>query len=72
MFYIAVVPQVAAQTEPLWLAMIVIIGFIIVSLIYIGLASQIRSWISTGENQRLINRCVAVLFVAIAALVLAR
>jgi homoserine/homoserine lactone efflux protein len=72
MFYIAVVPQVSAQTEPLWLAMIVIIGFFIVSLIYIGLASQIRNWISTGENQRLINRCVAVLFMAIAALVLAR
>jgi homoserine/homoserine lactone efflux protein len=72
MFYIAVVPQVAAQTEPFWLALIVIMGFMIVSLIYIGLASQIRSWISTGENQRLINRCVAVLFVAIAALVLAR
>ncbi len=72
MFYIAVVPQVASQTEPFWLALIVIVGFMIVSLIYIGLASQIRSWISTGENQRLINRCVAVLFVAIAALVLAR
>jgi homoserine/homoserine lactone efflux protein len=72
MFYIAVVPQVATQTEPFWLAMIVIVGFMIVSLIYIGLASQIRNWISTGENQRLINRCVAALFVAIAALVLAR
>ena len=72
MFYIAVVPQVAAQTEPFWLALIVIVGFMIVSTIYIGLAQQIRNWISTGENQRLINRCVAVLFLVIAALVLAR
>ena len=72
MFYIAVVPQVAAATEPLWLALIVIVGFMIVSLIYIGLAHQIRKWISRGENQKLVNRLVATLFVVIAAIVLAR
>lgn len=72
MFYIAVVPQVAAATEPFWLALIVIVGFMIVSLIYIGLAHQIRKWISRGENQKLVNRLVAILFVVIAAIVLAR
>jgi threonine/homoserine/homoserine lactone efflux protein len=72
MFYMAVVPQVSRETSVFGLAGIVIVGFGLVSVFYIGLAQQIRGWISRGQNQRVVNRIVAVIFVALAAVVLAR
>jgi threonine/homoserine/homoserine lactone efflux protein len=72
MFYLAVVPQVSRETSVFGLAAIVIIGFGLVSVFYIGLAQQIRGWITRGENQRLVNRIVAGIFVALAVVVLAR
>ena len=72
MFYMAVVPQVSRETNVFGLAAIVIVGFGLVSAFYIGLAQQIRAWITRGENQRLVNRVVAVIFVVLAAIVVAR
>lgn len=72
MFYMAVVPQVSLETSVFGLAGIVILGFGLVSVFYIGLAQQIRGWISRGENQRLVNRIVAGIFVVLAVVVLAR
>ena len=72
MFYTAVVPQVSRETNVFGLAAIVIVGFGLVSAFYIGLAQQIRAWITRGENQRLVNRIVAVIFVVLAAIVVAR
>jgi threonine/homoserine/homoserine lactone efflux protein len=72
MFYMAVVPQVSRETSVFGLAGIVILGFGLVSVFYIGLAQQIRGWISRGENQRLVNRIVAGIFVLLAVVVLAR
>lgn len=72
MFYMAVVPQVSRETSVFGLAGIVILGFGLVSVLYIGLAQQIRVWINRGENQRLVNRIVAGIFVTLAVVVLAR
>ena len=72
MFYMAVVPQVSRETSVFGLAGIVIVGFALVSSFYIGLAQQIRAWITRGENQRLVNRIVAGIFVTLAVVVLAR
>jgi threonine/homoserine/homoserine lactone efflux protein len=72
MFYMAVVPQVSRETSVFGLAGIVILGFGLVSVFYIGLAQQIRVWINRGENQRLVNRIVAGIFVTLAVVVLAR
>ena len=66
LFYIAVVPQVAGSTNVLILNLIIAIGFPIISAIYIGLAVPIRGWISRGPNQRLVNRVIALVFVALA------
>jgi threonine/homoserine/homoserine lactone efflux protein len=72
MFYIAVIPQVAAETNVWVLNAMVAVGFTIVSAIWIGLATPIRRLIERGNNQVVVNRVVAVIFVALAALVLAR
>jgi threonine/homoserine/homoserine lactone efflux protein len=72
MFYMAVVPQVSRETSVLGLAAIVVVGFGLVSLFYISLAQQIRAWINRGDNQRLVNRIVAIIFVVLALIVVAR
>jgi threonine/homoserine/homoserine lactone efflux protein len=72
MFYMAVVPQVSRETSVLGLAAIVVVGFGLVSLFYISLAQQIRAWINLGDNQRLVNRIVAIIFVVLALIVVAR
>lgn len=72
MFYLAVVPQVSRETSVFGLAAIVVAGFGLVSLFYISLAQKIRNWISTGNNQHIVNRVVAGIFVILAVLVLTR
>lgn len=72
MFYFAVVPLVSLETSVFGLAGIVVLGFGLVSAFYIGLAQQIRGWITRGENQRLVNRIVATIFVLLAVVALAR
>ncbi len=72
MFYMAVVPQVSRETSVFGLAGIVILGFGLVSCFYIGLAQQIRGWITRGENQQLVNRIVSGIFVTLAGVVLTR
>ena len=72
LFYIAVVPQVAGSTNVLILNLIIAIGFPIISAIYISLAVPIRAWISRGPNQRLVNRVIALVFVALAVVLALR
>ncbi len=72
LFYIAVVPQVTASTNPLALCLIIILGFSIISAFYILLATPIRAWIGRGNNQRMLNRAIAVAFVLLAALIAIR
>ncbi len=72
LFYIAVVPQVAATTNPWILSAIIAVGFSIISAFYIGLAAPIRAWISRGQNQALVNRVIALVFVVLAAVIAIR
>jgi threonine/homoserine/homoserine lactone efflux protein len=72
LFYIAVVPQVTASTNPLALCMIIILGFSIISAFYILLATPIRAWIGRGNNQQTLNRAIAIAFVLLAGMIALR
>jgi threonine/homoserine/homoserine lactone efflux protein len=72
LFYIAVVPQVAASTNLYILSLIIVVGFSAISAFYIALAAPIRAWMSRGTNQMLLNRIVAVVFVILAGVVVLR
>jgi len=72
LFYIAVVPQVAESTNPWVLSLIIAVGFSVISAFYISLAVPIRAWISRGPNQRLVNRIIALIFVALAVVLALR
>jgi threonine/homoserine/homoserine lactone efflux protein len=72
LFYIAVVPQVAASTNLYILSLIIVIGFSAISAFYIALAAPIRAWMSRGSNQMLLNRIVAIVFVILAVVVVLR
>lgn len=67
LFYVAVVPQVSQSTNIVVLSLIIAFGFSLISAFYISLANPIRVWISNGTNVKILNRTVAVLFVALAA-----
>ena len=72
LFYVAVVPQVSATTNLVILNLIIAVGFTLISAFYIGLAAPIRAWISRGQNQALVNRVIAIVFVVLAAIVVLR
>ena len=72
MFYIAVIPQVARETNVWVLDAMVAVGFAIVTAIWVGLATPIRKLIERGNNQLIVNRIVAGVFVGLAVLVLSR
>jgi threonine/homoserine/homoserine lactone efflux protein len=72
LFYIAVVPQVALETNLVVLCLIIIVGFTLISAFYILLAKPISAWITGGTNQRLMNKTIAIVYVCLAALVLVR
>jgi threonine/homoserine/homoserine lactone efflux protein len=72
LFYIAVVPQVALETNLVVLCLIIMVGFTLISAFYILLAKPISTWITGGTNQRLLNKSIAIVYVCLAALVLVR
>lgn len=72
LFYVAVVPQVSATTNPVVLNLIIAIGFTLISVLYIGLAVPIRAWISRGPNQTLVNRVISLVFVVLAVVLALR
>lgn len=72
MFYLSVIPQVASKTNVLILDAIVAVGFAIVTVIYAGLAIPIRTWMLRGNNAIVLNRAVALLFVALAVTFIVR
>jgi threonine/homoserine/homoserine lactone efflux protein len=72
LFYVAVVPQVSQNTNPWLLNAIIAMGFTLISAIYVGLATPIRAWINRGQNQRALNRTIAIIFVILAAIVAVR
>lgn len=72
LFYVAVVPQVALETNLAILSLIIAVGFAIISAFYITLAKPIGAWMGRGAHQTSINKAVAVIFVILAALVVWR
>ena len=72
LFYIAVVPQVTASTNPWLLNLIIAVGFSLISAFYIGLAAPISKWLARTERQKGLNRGVAIIFVALAATIAVR
>lgn len=72
LFYVAIVPQVTATTNPLFLALIIAIGFPLISAGYILLATPIRNWVAKSSNQKTLNRGLAIAFVIIAGVVAIR
>jgi len=72
LFYVAVVPQVVAETNIWVLDAIVVVGFTVVTVIYAGLATPIRVALARGNNQRIVNRIVAVIFVILAVVFITR
>jgi threonine/homoserine/homoserine lactone efflux protein len=72
LFYVAVVPQVALETNLAILSLIIAVGFAIISAFYIALAKPIGSWITRGSNQLALNKVIAIVFVILATLVLLR
>lgn len=72
LFYVAIVPQVTATTDPLILSAIIAIGFTAISAGYVALALPIRGWISRGQNERMLNRGLALVFVLVAAIIALR
>jgi threonine/homoserine/homoserine lactone efflux protein len=72
LFYIAVVPQVALETNLVVLSLIIIVGFTLISAFYIALAKPIGTWINRGTNQSLMNKVIAIVYVILAALVVVR
>lgn len=71
-FYLSVVPVVVSSTQLPLLIGIVIIGFSAVSALYIFLASRISTWLDNGSNFRVVNKLLALVFLALAVIVVTR
>lgn len=72
LFYVAIVPQVTAATNPIILSLIIALGFPLISSVYIWLATPIRTWALKSSNQKTLNRGLAIAFVLIAGVVAIR
>ena len=71
-FYLAVVPVVVSTTQLPLLIGIVILGFSTVSALYIFLASRISKWLDKESNFRVVNKVLALVFLALAVIVVTR
>jgi threonine/homoserine/homoserine lactone efflux protein len=71
LFYIAIVPQVAAETNVWALNLIIAVGFTLISAMYALLAAPIQRLLR-GSNQQIVNRFVAGLFVTLAIVFVTR
>jgi threonine/homoserine/homoserine lactone efflux protein len=70
-FYLAIVPQVAFDTQLWILGLIVVIGFGMVTLVYSSLAKPISALLAK-RGPMVVNRTVAVLLVLVAGWILLR
>ena len=71
LFYIAIVPQVVAQTNVWALNAIIAVGFSLISAMYALLAKPIQRLLR-GSNQLIVNRVIAALFVVLATVFVTR
>ncbi len=65
-FYLSVMPAVAAETELWALLAIVLVGFALVSASYILATVPLRKWLSAGKNEVSVNRVLSIVFVLLA------
>jgi threonine/homoserine/homoserine lactone efflux protein len=77
LFYSSIVPMVVAQglnsfgdLVILWL--IVIVGFALITLFYMSLASVLKRWLDKSANRLLLNRAMAIVFVILALVIALR
>lgn len=71
-FYLAIMPVVVGTTQLPLLILIVVIGFSLVSALYIFLASRLSSWLEAGSNFQQVNRVLAIAFLVLAVIVVTR
>jgi threonine/homoserine/homoserine lactone efflux protein len=77
LFYSSIVPMVVAQglntfgdLVILWL--IVIIGFALITLFYMSLATVLKRWLDKAANRLMLNRAMAAIFVILALVIALR
>lgn len=70
-FYLAIVPQVANRTELPQLALIVFVGFSLVTALYANLAKPISRFL-TRRGPKILNRSIAILLGLVAVWILLR
>lgn len=71
-FYLAIMPVVIGTTQLPLLILIVVVGFSLVSALYILLAGRLSSWLAIGTNFQQVNRVLAIAFLVLAVIVLTR
>lgn len=77
LFYSSIVPMVVAQglntfSDLVVLWLIVIIGFTLITLFYMSLASVLKRWLDKAANRRMLNRAMALVFVILALVIALR
>ena len=77
LFYSSIVPIVVAKGlntfgDLLVLWAIVIVGFALITVFYMSVASVAKRWLDRSANRIVLNRFMAVLFALIAAIILTR
>jgi len=77
LFYSSIVPIVVAQglntfSDLVVLGLIVIIGFALITLFYMSLASVLKRWLDKAANRRILNRAMAIVFVILALVIALR
>jgi len=65
-FYLSVMPAVAAETQLWALLMIVLVGFALVSASYVLATVPLRKWLAAGNNEASVNRVLSIVFVLLA------
>jgi threonine/homoserine/homoserine lactone efflux protein len=71
-FYLSIIPAVVTQTFLPGLLAIVVIGFGLVSALYILLAGQLSNWLGQIANYQKVNRSLAIVFLVLAVIVVSR
>jgi threonine/homoserine/homoserine lactone efflux protein len=77
LFYSSIVPIVVAKgldtlRDLLVLWTIVIVGFSLITVFYMSIASVAKRWLDRATNRIVLNRVMAILFAVIAAIILSR
>jgi threonine/homoserine/homoserine lactone efflux protein len=77
LFYSSIVPIVVAKGldtfgDLLVLWTIVIVGFALITVFYMSIASVAKRWLDRATNRIILNRIMAILFAVIAAIILSR